>query len=221
MEMEVGLSNPNADTGLRQSCRTSERPRPFMRKTNEPSETVMQDRDLVDRARAGDQEAFGALVERYQRPLEGVLLSLASDRDHARDLVQETVLKAWKNLELYDGKRRFSTWFFRIGVNLGISVRRRQQLEARLRDSGDPRGPMERMTPPESPVEAVLLKEDTQRLRGAVDALPERYRRVLHMRFVDGLSCKEIADKLETTPNTVSIVLFRAKQRLREDLEEQ
>lgn len=180
----------------------------------------MQDRELVDRARAGDQEAYGALVERYQQPLEGVLLSLATDRDHARDLVQEAVLKAWKNLELYDGKRRFSTWLFRIGVNLAISVRRRRLLEARLQDPAENRGPRARMTPPETPVEVALLKEDTERLRRAVAALPDRYREVLRMRFVDGLSCKEIADTLETTPNTVSIVLFRAKQRLREDLEE-
>lgn len=191
-----------------------------MRKADEPSDTVVNDQILVERARAGDREAYGALVQRYQRPLEGVLLTLATDRDHARDLAQDTVLKAWKNLALYDGKRRFSTWFFRIGVNLAISVRRRKQLEARLKDPGETRGPVERLTPPETPVEAALLKEDTQRLRSAVSALPDRYRKVLQMRFVDGLSCKEIADKLDTTPNSVSIVLFRAKQRLREDLEE-
>lgn len=191
-----------------------------MRKANETKETVIRDLDLVSRARAGDQAAFGKLVERYQRPLEGILIPLASDPDHARDLVQETVLKAWKSLSLYDGKHRFSTWFFRIGVNLAISVRRRAQLEARLKESADPRSPAARLTPPESPLEAALLKEDTDRLRVAIGALPDRYKKILQFRYVEGLSCKEIAERLDTTPNTVSIVLFRAKQRLKEDLEE-
>jgi RNA polymerase sigma-70 factor (ECF subfamily) len=191
-----------------------------MRKANEPKETVIRDQDLVVRAKAGEQEAYGELVERYQRSLEGILVPLASDPDHARDLAQETVLKAWKNLNLYDGKHRFSTWFFRIGVNLAISVRRRAQLEARVKESADPRGPAARLAPPESPVEAVLLKEDTERLRVAVAALPDRYKKILSLRYVEGLACKEIAERLDTTPNTVSIVLFRAKQRLKEDLEE-
>ncbi|NRA95927.1 MAG: sigma-70 family RNA polymerase sigma factor [Planctomycetes bacterium] len=191
-----------------------------MRKANEPKETVIRDQDLVVRAKAGEQEAYGELVERYQRSLEGILVPLASDPDHARDLAQETVLKAWKSLNLYDGKHRFSTWFFRIGVNLAISVRRRAQLEARLKESADPRSPAARLTPPESPVEAVLLKEDTERLREAIAALPDRYKKILSYRYVEELSCKEIAERLGTTPNTVSIVLFRAKQRLKEDLEE-
>jgi RNA polymerase sigma-70 factor (ECF subfamily) len=191
-----------------------------MRKANEPKETVIGDQDLVARAKAGEQEAYGELVERYQRSLEGILVPLASDPDHARDLAQETVLKAWKSLNLYDGKHRFSTWFFRIGVNLAISVRRRAQLEARLKESADPRSPAARLTPPESPVEAVLLKEDTERLREAIAALPDRYKKILSYRYVEELSCKEIAERLGTTPNTVSIVLFRAKQRLKGDLEE-
>lgn len=191
-----------------------------MRKANEPKDTVIRDQDLVVRARAGDQEAYGELVQRYQRSLEGILVPLASDPDHARDLVQETVLKAWKSLNLYDGKHRFSTWFFRIGVNFAISVRRRAQLEARLKESADPRSPAARLTPPESPVEAALLKEDVERLRVAIKALPDRYKKILSYRYVDGLSCKQIAERLNTTPNTVSIVLFRAKQRLKEDLEE-
>lgn len=191
-----------------------------MRKANEPKETSTPDQDLVVRARQGEQEAYGALVQRYQRPLEGILIPLASDRDHARDLVQETVLKAWKSLDLYDGKHRFSTWFFRIGVNLAISVRRRAQLLVKLKESGDPRAPAARLTPPESPVEAALLKEDADRLRVAIAALPDRYKRMLEYRYVEELTCKEIAERLDTTPNTVSIVLFRAKQRLKEDLEE-
>ena len=191
-----------------------------MRKADEPKETMSPEQDLADRAQDGDQEAYGALVERYRRPLQSILVPLVGDREQAEDLVQDTVLKAWKNLGLYDRKLRFSTWFFRIGVNLALSARRRMQLEARLKDGRDGRGFVARLTPPESPLESVLLQEDRARLRAAILELPERYRRMLEQRYAEGLSCQQIAEREGTTPNTVSMVLFRAKQRLRENLEE-
>lgn len=198
----------------------SERTLAAMRKEDTRQELTETDEVLVDRARSADQEAFGALVGRYTPALEGILFSFAADRDHAKDLVQETVLRAWKNLDRYKDGHRFSTWFFRIGVNLAISARRRTQLELRLMEPGTPRGPHERLTPPKTPIEALLLKEDATRLQSALGMLPERYRKILALRYGDGLSCKEIAEMLETTANTISIILFRAKQRLKEDLEE-
>lgn len=189
-----------------------------MRKAREPVD-LPDDVVLVARARKHDQEAFSALVSRYERPLEGILMAFARDRNQARDLVQEAVLRAFQNLHRYREDHRFSTWFFRIGVNLAITARRRAACEARATDPSLPGGPASRLTPPESPLEEILRREDLEGLRRAMDTLPERYRTVLRMRYADELGCQEIAQRLRTTPNTISIVLFRAKQRLREILD--
>jgi RNA polymerase sigma-70 factor (ECF subfamily) len=172
-----------------------------------------EDAVLAARARSMDKEAFGALVGRYERPLEGILLSFTKDRSQARDLVQEAVLRAWQHLDAYREEHRFSTWFFRIGVNLAITARRRAAYETRFREAARTGGE-EQVA--ESPLELLLRDEDKGRLAAALADLPDRYREIVRMRYADEMSCKDIAKKLGTTPNTVSIVLFRAKQRLRE-----
>ncbi len=92
-----------------------------------PEESV-----LLAQARKNDQEAFAALAERYEKALENIVLPLVGDRDLARDIVRETVFRAQRKLHLYREQYRFSTWFFRIGVNLAITNRRRRLLEQRL-----------------------------------------------------------------------------------------
>jgi RNA polymerase sigma-70 factor (ECF subfamily) len=179
--------------------------------------SVVSDEQLVAQARSEDLDAFGQLAARYERALEGILLPLARDREQAKDLVQETVLRAFKNLHRYEDGHRFSTWFFRIGVNLAISARRRAQLEQRILEEEEPARQAAARTSL-TPLEVVLWKEDKERLSRALSQLPERYQSILALRYAEGLSCKEVAERLNTTPNTVSIILFRAKQRLKEEL---
>jgi RNA polymerase sigma-70 factor (ECF subfamily) len=135
------------------------------------------------------------------------------DRDLARDVVQDTALRAFNNLHRYRPGHRFSTWYFRIGINLAISAKRRQRLDQRAREAAS-----RNVASQAGPLEELLAGEEQERLSSAVASLPERYRRILAMRYADELGCKEIARRLGTTPNTISIVLFRAKQRLREEL---
>lgn len=177
--------------------------------------TTADEASLVSRARERDGEAFWILVSRYRQALERILRPIAGDPDTARDLVQDATLRAFKNLHLYRADHRFSTWFFRIGINLAISKRRRQKLDQRVR---------QRLAPPDAdalpgPVESTLLREDGERLARAIRRLPDRYQEIIRLRYSDELSCKEIARRMDTTPNSVSIVLFRAKQKLRKDLE--
>jgi RNA polymerase sigma-70 factor (ECF subfamily) len=169
---------------------------------------------LVSRARLRDRAAFGALVSRYREALERILSPIAGDRETARDLVQDAALRAFKNLHRYREGYRFSTWFFRIGINLAISSRRRERLDQRVRESSTAE-----VRSDDGPLERLMVREDLLRLKTAVAGLPERYQKIVRMRYGEELGCKEIAERLGTTPNTVSIVLFRAKQRLKEELE--
>ncbi|HYC78658.1 MAG TPA: sigma-70 family RNA polymerase sigma factor [Planctomycetota bacterium] len=182
---------------------------------------MADDRDeeavLLARARARDPDAFGRLVSRYEEPLLAVLTPIAGDREKARDLAQEAALRAYEHLDRYVEEHKFSTWYFRIGVNLAISSRRRTRLEertfqdrARKSGAGYDDGP--------SAFELAARDEETAAVTKALDRLPARYARVVRLRFLDGLSCQEIARRLKATPNVVSLILFRAKQRLREEL---
>ena len=177
-------------------------------------EILSDEGHLVSLARQGDQEAFGQLSERYSRALEGILFAIVRDRERARDLTQDTILRAWEHLSKYEDSYKFSTWLFRIGSNLAISYLRRLKIEARYREEA---GWSE--VDQTSPLEGVLLGEDQVRLRSALSALPDRYREVMRLRYVEELPVQEIAAQLDTTPNTISIILFRAKRRLKEDLE--
>lgn len=177
-------------------------------------EAESDDTRLVVRARAGDEKAFAELTGRYLRALEGILHGIVRDRERARDLVQDTVLRAWRNLSKYREDYRFSTWLFRIGSNLAISFLRRAQLESRYQREA---ALSESYAP--GPLEELILKEDRERLRKALDALPARLAAVMRMRYGQELPVQEIAARMKTTPNTISILLFRARARLKEELD--
>jgi RNA polymerase sigma-70 factor (ECF subfamily) len=172
---------------------------------------------LLARARAKDADAFGRLVGRYEDSLLAVLTPIAGDRERARDLAQEAALRAYEHLDRYVEEHKFSTWYFRIGVNLAISARRRSKLEERAFQEGVRRAGAGIDAGPD-PAETLARREDALQVAAALSRLPERYEQIVRLRYLDGLSCQEIARRLKTTANTVSIVLFRAKQRLREEL---
>jgi RNA polymerase sigma-70 factor (ECF subfamily) len=182
------------------------------------AEDGLNETSLLARARARDQRAFGLLVCRYEKALLAVLVPIAGDRERAQDLVQDTFLRAYERLDQYVETHRFSTWLFRIGINLAISFRRRLKIEQRtledaraVPDAGQDKG--------RQPHEDAQAKEEATALQAALGRLPERYQTVVRLRYFEGLSCAVIAKRLRTTANVVSLILFRARQRLREELD--
>lgn len=180
---------------------------------------IRQEQLLVERARAQDQQAFGELVHRYEKSLYNVVFGVVGDAERTRDVVQETFLRAHRFIEKYDSSFRFSTWLFRIGVNLGISSIRRKRLE---QDVFSPAGiahhGLLRSSHSPNPLDELLRAEQADRVMNAIGDLSERYRTILTMRFAEGLSCREIGQQLGISANSVSIVLHRCKLKLREFL---
>ena len=84
------------------------------------------ERDLVRRAKRGDREAFGVLVQRYQQRIVGVARALVHNPDDAVELGQETFIRAFQNLPSFEGRSSFSTWLYRIASNLAIDWRRKE-----------------------------------------------------------------------------------------------
>ncbi len=181
--------------------------------------TTTDEGALLARARLNDQTAFATLMQRYERPLENIVRPLVVDREAARDIVQEAVFRAWRKLHLYREQYRFSTWFFRIGVNLAITARRRRLLEQRLLEREGVQQAQQRAERQGTGLDELLRTEDVELLGKALAQLPARWRQVLEMRYAQSLDVQTIAERVKSSPNSVSIVIHRAKERLKELLQ--
>lgn len=191
---------------------------------SQPAPPRPDDRLLIEQARRGDQRAFRALVERYQRKVYGLALGLLKDPDEARDMAQEAFLKAHQHLGSFQGTSSFYTWIYRITVNLCIDQLRRAgrggQVAFDETVSHDEAGsPADELSPRRlgfDPGRALQDKELRQRIQAALDTLSEQHRAVLLLREVDGMSYKELAEVLEIAEGTVMSRLFHARKRMQE-----
>jgi RNA polymerase sigma-70 factor (ECF subfamily) len=181
----------------------------------------LADEKLVELALDGDEDAYGALVLRYQRRLTAFLGQLVGDIELARELSQEAFIRAWSALARFDPRYRFSTWLFRIAHNLGIDQLRRRRLQTvslyRTDLDGD-----------EVEVVVAALDKDplghlenrvlAEELHQVIDDLRPEYRELVLLRHFAGLSYQEIAEFKDMPLGTVKNKLFRAHSVLRKAL---
>lgn len=183
--------------------------------TDAPSapETGISEARLVESARHGDSDAFGILVKRYERRLIRVIGRFVNDREMARDLAQETFLRAYQRLDRFDPSRRFGPWLFRVGVNLTLDHLRRRKRRGRWSVFTD----MGRETTPDPAMEDPRGTIDLrQEVRTVLDELPENYRSVLVLRDLENFSTSEIAAILDRKEATVRWRLAEARNRFSE-----
>jgi RNA polymerase sigma-70 factor (ECF subfamily) len=185
-----------------------------------PSDSV-----VVERARAGDHQAFRVLVERYQARLFRLALRVLRDEEQARDAVQDALLKIYRSLDRFEGRSSFYTWAYRLVMNQCLDARRRDHSERHVAfEEGRPGGHEDGAGAPElaAPLAAPDAELERGELRGriqrAIDALPEDARRTFLLREVDGLSYAEIARSLRIPKGTVMSRLHYARRRLRATL---
>lgn len=186
-----------------------------VRVARERSLLELDDEALVERAGKGDDNAaFAELVRRHQGKVRGLLLRLSGDATLADDLAQEVFLRAYRGLVGFEGRSRFSTWLYRIAYNVFLNHRTRTREHASL-----PEGFEARASAPES--ELSPQRYDLRRdLADAVARLPERYRAVVTLYYLQDVSYPEIAEILDLPLGTVKTHLHRAKKLLREHLHE-
>ena len=176
---------------------------------------------LVRACRAGEMEAFGVLVERYQDRLYPTLLRLTGCAEDAHDLLQDAFLRAFEKLSLFHGESSFYTWIYRIAINLTLSKRRRRKGIDRLRLV---RTPFEGGSEPADDVDstdpsrAIEQAERDSRVQAALLTLQPDHRAVVVMKDLDGLRYEEIAETLRIPVGTVRSRLHRARLELREKL---
>jgi RNA polymerase sigma-70 factor (ECF subfamily) len=177
-----------------------------------------EDAGFVARARRGDPAAFAALFEKYREKIYRVAFGYLHDQEEALDIAQEAFIKAFRNLDGFEGKSGFYTWLTQIAINLAIDARRKRTrrkivaLEEYM-ESGEKLGGT---TEPLSPERRLSEKETRERYFEALEQLSEKHRTVFLLHTVEGMAYKEIAETLEISIGTVMSRLHYARKRLQE-----
>lgn len=177
----------------------------------------MDDAELLASARAGDPDAFATLVGRYEVRIVRLVRGMVPESD-TEDVTQEAFLKAFRKIGDFDGRSSFYTWLYRIAANTAMDWRKK---ERHRRHAPLPEGPEGEDAVPSleaGPETAVTRRELAARIDAAIASLPEKYREILLLREIEGLSYEEISKELGMSKGTVESRLFRARERLREVL---
>jgi RNA polymerase sigma-70 factor, ECF subfamily len=172
------------------------------------SAVVPTDDDLIALALAGRGDAFGTLVERYERAVYHLAFRTMREAEEAKDAAQEAWIKAYRALASFRPGAKFATWIFTICYRVCCD-----RLAKRKRFTGDE--PLDFADPAAGPEGTYEAAEDAARLRGAIEALPEKYRVVITLFHLQGKQYDEIAAVLNLPLGTVKTHLFRAKDLLR------
>lgn len=186
---------------------------------------ALSDAELVVQAKAGQREAFAALMRRGNQRLFRIARSVVRDEGEAEDVLQEAYLRAFAALPSFRGEASVFTWLTRIVLNEahGRLRKRRPTLELEAVETAQSEPGRILVFPGASadPERDAALAETRRLLERAVDALPEPFRLVSVMREVEGLTVEETATALQVRPETIKTRLFRARRLLRAALDDQ
>jgi RNA polymerase sigma-70 factor, ECF subfamily len=180
------------------------------------------DEELVARASAGEVDAFNQLVTRWERPIYALAYRTLGREEDARDVVQEAFLRAYRGLRGFKGEAKFSSWLYRITLNLCRDWIRRERRAplVQVPEGVDPVDLAdERVAPQESVEELVARREMSQAVAKAMAELPEEQRTAIMLKEYHGLTFQEIADMLDCPLSTVKTRLYQGLSVLRRRLE--
>ena len=203
--------------------------------------TSVDERELIERLRAGDDAAFGALVDGYYQSMLHVARGYVATRESAEDVVQETFLGVITGLASFEGRSSLKTWMFRILVNRARSRGERERRTtpfsslAPVEEDGPVVDP-DRFLPPghaaagywsvtpsrffELPEDRMLAGETAAVIAAAIERLPDRQRRVITLRDIEGWDADEVCESLGLSAANQRVLLHRARSAVRAVLEE-
>jgi RNA polymerase sigma-70 factor (ECF subfamily) len=211
-----------ARTAGRPSGPVNERGKPASKPAKEFSKGHA-DQELVDRVRAGDQEAFRELFELYNRRAYAVALGVVKNQQDALDIVQDAFIKVHKHIGSFQGTSSFYTWLYRIVMNLAIDHTRKARHttdfddRVGLRDSAANQPLLPRIQDA-NPGKTVVRKELSRQIQQALEELPEYHRAVIVLREIEGLSYEEMSRVLDVPKGTIMSRLFHARKKMQESL---
>jgi RNA polymerase sigma-70 factor (ECF subfamily) len=193
-----------------------EEPSPLPPAQLQPSGRRMNDVDsrLVEKARAGDAQAFGLIFERSKGMVWNVAYRMTGDFDAAEDLAQDVFVTAWRKLASFRGDSAFSTWLYRITVNKAFNAKKSGKMVQRLTDEEMANLVDVETFAQQNPSAGVDQMETERVLAGLLAQLEPERRLALILREIEGLSYEEIAEAMDTPVGTVRSRISRAREEL-------
>jgi RNA polymerase sigma-70 factor (ECF subfamily) len=179
------------------------------------STPIRDDHELIRGALDGSQEAFAALVKRHEERAFWAAYRVLGDSDGARDVAQEAFVRVWRALDRFDFRMAFTTWLYRITVNLAIDHLRRNKRHKGV-DIDIFRESIADESSGQSPDAGEGARDIARQVRTVLSTLDEKYRTVLALRDLEGLSSKQISDITSITHATVRWRLHVARKQFKD-----
>lgn len=174
----------------------------------------LDDAAAVAKAKGGDEDAFRVLVERHGRSIYRLAYRMTGKPEDAEDVVQETFVRAYKQLARFEARSNFATWLYRIGFNCSIDYMRARP----HRESGETHETLERLSPGSSGPsmdDMVFAGQIGEKVQAALHDLSPQERAAFLMRHYHGCSIEEICGALELKSNAAKHSIFRAVKKMR------
>lgn len=182
----------------------------------------LQDAALVAQTLAGDRDAYGLLVQRHSRSLFALAYRVTGNQDDADEVVQETFLRAYRSLSRFEQRSNFGTWLYRITMNCAIDLKQKRKPEiASVQVAEDPEpGEQQVQLASSSPSQEQTMfgTQIREKVTQAMKLLSKTERAAFVMRHLEGRSIEEIASVLGQKPNATKNSIFRAVQKMRQEL---
>ncbi len=184
---------------------------------------MTEEKVLIRRILSGDQDAFAQLVKTYETQVYNLCLRMVGNQEDAKDLAQESFIKAWRGLQFYKFESAFSTWLYRLTSNVCIDFLRKQKrrpvVSMTMQEEEETLTELEVPDSAPLPEAQVLYLEQKQAIAAAMNQLEEEFRTVLTLRVIEDLPYEEIAEILDLKIGTVKSRLARARNKLKTLLE--
>ena len=186
----------------------------------------LDDSELLRRGKAGDRDALRQLYEKYQRRLLSVVVGLVRNPEDAREIVQDTFVRAFRSLDGFKGDSSFYTWLYRIAVNRAIDLQRRgnrfqsTEFDESVAVGDEGTAVLGAGSVSQDPFDAARNRELGRRISEAIESLTPDHRAVILLREIEGLSYEEIAQVMDCSLGTVMSRLHYARKKLQAKLKE-
>ena len=172
--------------------------------------TALTDEKIVVRIQSGETEIFGKIIDRYQRRLAGFIKKIIGNHDEVDDLVENSLVAAYVNIQDFDTKKKFSSWILRIAHNITVDfIKKKKPLI--LPEDWDEADKNNKLFE-----EMEIEREEKIKINGALEKLELKYREVLVLKYFEDKSYEEISDILHTSTSNVGVIIKRAQSKLRE-----
>lgn len=180
---------------------------------------ITTDESLIERIELGDDSAFELLVKRYQQKVFQTCIGFVHNEEDAADLTQEVFIRVYKRLHTFKGNSTFSTWIYRISMNMSLNFLRKRKVKHLFTRIDQNEGKQEIISE-ERTDQNILRRDEKKKIQRILQKLTVAQRKAFVLSHYQELSNQELADVMEISIKAAESLLYRARTRLREILTE-